>query len=702
MRLTIRGRLIAVVCLSLLPVLLLGYLFVAQSQKDIAFGSKELDGTRYYAALAPDLSALAGGDQLGNDSALRTARTSYDVAMGSAERADAYAKLRAKEAGSYSAETSAALNALLAKVGDASNLILDPDLDSYYVMDMLVTKLPAAFDASAALKQQLTDVAAAPTDDGRIALVAARGAFDALVAATQNSLASGIAGNPDGHVKTALSAPTAEFAAAAKTFSDAVNAASAGLAPGATTPPDLAKVATAQAAYVSSAAKLNVAVNDELARLLQVRIDGFNGRLMSMLAISAVLVLLVFGVCALFIRSILKTIRRLERDITDVADEKPGATISHATARDEIAAIARAVSYLTERTVARIETADRLKAEGQAEAAESERRASQQREDNLKAVAAAAQAQRSLVTALSASLAQLAAGDLDCRIDQRFSGELEQLRLTFNSTVDGLAGMVEQMHANSAMLRTATREILAGSNDLADRTAKQTSTIEDTNQSVRQIGEIIEKNGALVSDATRNGEAVTSTAEDTAQALRAASDAMGKIAESAARISNIIGVIDDIAFQTNLLALNASVEAARAGEAGKGFAVVAVEVRRLAQSAASASGDVKALIEESNGYVQVGAKLVSSTGELINAMVDAATRNGTLLQGIATQSNAQASAIEAIRRAFGSLEEMTQHNAALVEETNAAIEQTEAQANDLDRLVSRFRAGGSSTVPEAA
>jgi methyl-accepting chemotaxis protein len=262
--------------------------------------------------------------------------------------------------------------------------------------------------------------------------------------------------------------------------------------------------------------------------------------------------------------------------------------------------------------------------------------------------------------------------------------------------------MVEQMHANSAMLRTATREILAGSNDLADRTAKQTSTIEDTNQSVRQIGEIIEKNGALVSDATRNGEAVTSTAEDTAQALRAASDAMGKIAESAARISNIIGVIDDIAFQTNLLALNASVEAARAGEAGKGFAVVAVEVRRLAQSAASASGDVKALIEESNGYVQVGAKLVSSTGELINAMVDAATRNGTLLQGIATQSNAQASAIEAIRRAFGSLEEMTQHNAALVEETNAAIEQTEAQANDLDRLVSRFRAGGSSTVPEAA
>jgi methyl-accepting chemotaxis protein len=252
--------------------------------------------------------------------------------------------------------------------------------------------------------------------------------------------------------------------------------------------------------------------------------------------------------------------------------------------------------------------------------------------------------------------------------------------------------MVQQMHANSAALRTATQEILAGSNDLASRTAEQTATIENTNHSVRQISDVIKKNGALVAEATSNGEAVTTTASDTAKALEAASNAMGKIAESAARISNIIGVIDDIAFQTNLLALNASVEAARAGEAGKGFAVVAIEVRRLAQSAASASADVKAVIEESNGYVHDGARLVGSTGQLIGAMVDAAARNGTLLSGIAAQSGEQSKAVESIRHAFGTLEEMTQHNAALVEQTNAAIEQTESQANDLDRLVSRFRA----------
>ena len=690
MRLTIRGRLIAVVCLSLVPIALLGYLFVAQSQKDIAFGVKELEGARYYAALASDLASLTSGARLADDGMLRGVRAAYDPELGSASLADAYAKLRGQASADYSSQTTGALLALLAKVGDASNLILDPDLDSYYVMDMLVTKLPAAFDASAALKQRLDTVAAAPSDDGRIGLVAALGAFDALAAATQNSLASGIAGNPDGHVKAALAALTSDFATAAGALSSAVSEATATLAPAATTKPDLAKVASAQAAFVASADKLNGAVNTELSRLLQVRIDGFLTRLTITLAVAGALVLLTFAVCALFIRSILKTIRRLERDIIEVADEKPGAVITHAAAKDEIAAIARAVSYLQEKTVAHVEQADRMKAQGLAEAAVAERKASQMREDNLKSAAAAADSQRELVAALSQSLNELAAGNLDCRINGRFEGELDALRRTFNDTVDGLAQMVEQLHTNSTAMRTATQEILAGSNDLAGRTAKQTSTIEATTVSVHQIGDIIQKNGVLVADATHNGNSVTATAERTAASLQAASEAMNKIAGSASRISNIISGIDDIAFQTNLLALNASVEAARAGDAGKGFAVVAVEVRRLAQSAASASADVKALIEESNSYVQEGSKLVGGTSQLIGAMVDAAARNGALLDGIAAQSDAQASAVEAIKHAFASLEEMTQHNAALVEETNAAIEQTETQANDLDRLVGRF------------
>jgi methyl-accepting chemotaxis protein len=149
-------------------------------------------------------------------------------------------------------------------------------------------------------------------------------------------------------------------------------------------------------------------------------------------------------------------------------------------------------------------------------------------------------------------------------------------------------------------------------------------------------------------------------------------------------------MIDDIAFQTNLLALNASVEAARAGEAGKGFAVVAVEVRRLAQSAAQASAEVKALIETSASEVSGGSRLVSTAAHKLEGMLGAVARNAEMMQTIAKASKEQARAIEEVGASVRLMDEMTQHNAALVEETNAAIEQTEAQAAELDRVVDIF------------
>ncbi|MET0440296.1 MAG: methyl-accepting chemotaxis protein, partial [Devosia sp.] len=168
-------------------------------------------------------------------------------------------------------------------------------------------------------------------------------------------------------------------------------------------------------------------------------------------------------------------------------------------------------------------------------------------------------------------------------------------------------------------------------------------------------------------------------------------------------ISNIIGMIDDIAFQTNLLALNASVEAARAGEAGKGFAVVAVEVRRLAQSAAQASSDVKQLIEQSSGEVSAGSRLVANAANRLLTMLEAVRENNELLGSIARGSREQASAIEEVTTAVRQMDEMTQHNAALVEQINASIEQTEAQATDLDRVVDVFQLADSasrSVAPE--
>ena len=170
-----------------------------------------------------------------------------------------------------------------------------------------------------------------------------------------------------------------------------------------------------------------------------------------------------------------------------------------------------------------------------------------------------------------------------------------------------------------------------------------------------------------------------------------ATQAMTAIETSSGKISNIIGMIDDIAFQTNLLALNASVEAARAGDAGKGFAVVAVEVRRLAQSAASASSDVKALIEASAGEVRSGAQLVNRAAERLHDILTGAEESAVLIDAIATANRDQSGALEEVAVAVRQMDEMTQHNAALVEQTNAAIEQTETQAGELDRIVEVFK-----------
>jgi methyl-accepting chemotaxis protein len=199
------------------------------------------------------------------------------------------------------------------------------------------------------------------------------------------------------------------------------------------------------------------------------------------------------------------------------------------------------------------------------------------------------------------------------------------------------------------------------------------------------------QNASRAESASNMAQSVSETAADGGAVMKRATDAMERITSSSGKISNIIGLIDDIAFQTNLLALNASVEAARAGDAGRGFAVVAVEVRRLAQSAASASSEIKALIEQSSVEVTSGSTLVAEAAGKLETMLAAAQKNRDLLGSIALDNRTQAAAIAEVTVAVRTLDEMTQHNAALVEETNAAIEQTEAQAGELDRVVEVFR-----------
>ena len=290
-------------------------------------------------------------------------------------------------------------------------------------------------------------------------------------------------------------------------------------------------------------------------------------------------------------------------------------------------------------------------------------------------------------------LAALAAGDMSRRMEGQYQGELASLQTDVNTMADTLMAIATRISGASREVQGATKEIASGVADLSARTEHQASSLEETSASMEELATTVRQNAGNAHEANKLATENSTSAAGGEEIATRAVTAMGKIEESSRQIGDIVGLIQEIAFQTNLLALNAAVEAARAGEAGKGFAVVANEVRALAQRAGEASKDIKGLIVNSDSQVREGVKLVKQAGASLSEIVASAKKVATYVSEIAAATQEQSSGIEQVSKAVTGMDQMTQQNAALVEETNAALHSAQDQVDELRKVVSFFQTG---------
>jgi methyl-accepting chemotaxis protein len=312
---------------------------------------------------------------------------------------------------------------------------------------------------------------------------------------------------------------------------------------------------------------------------------------------------------------------------------------------------------------------------------------------------------RSIVVPLRGALEvakRVAAGDLRSQVHVTGRDEISELLHALQEMNDSLYRTVSEVRRGTDSITVASGEIASGNADLSERTEAQAAALEETSQSMAQLTETVRQNSASADQADGLVRSATEYAVRGGEVVHQVVQTMGDIKESSTRIADIISVIDGIAFQTNILALNAAVEAARAGDQGRGFAVVAAEVRTLAQRSAAAAKEIKQLITDSVGKVDAGGKLVDAAGRGMDDIVASVKRVAAIMGEITAASTEQRGGIEAVNMAITQMDEMTQRNAALVEEASAAAQSMRDQARNLARTVSAFELGHEQAAASAS
>nr|WP_281048290.1 HAMP domain-containing methyl-accepting chemotaxis protein [Shinella granuli] len=410
------------------------------------------------------------------------------------------------------------------------------------------------------------------------------------------------------------------------------------------------------------------------------------------LAIASAAVLISLSGIYVIVARVANPIQRITDAMRRLAGGDVESEVPFTGRRDEIGAMAGAVQVFRENAI------ERLRLEREAEMNRSLGERERLEREALKAQEAADV--KFAVDNLAAGLSKLSNGDVSYRIGNRFTATLDGVRGDFNSSAAKLQSALARVAENARGIDAGANEIKAATDDLAKRSEQQAAAVEETAAALEEITTVVKDSARRAHEAGQLVAGARSHAEQSGVVVRRAVGAMEQIEKSSNEISNIIGVIDEIAFQTNLLALNAGVEAARAGEAGKGFAVVAQEVRELAQRSANAAKEIKALIIASKAQVQEGVQLVGDTGRVLETIVTEVQEINRHVSAIVEAAQEQSSGLQQINTAVNQMDQDTQKNAAMVEETTAATHSLSREVVSLNELLALFKL--SETAPQVS